>query len=214
MLKLWGRASAFNVQKAMWAVGEVGVLHQRIEAGGEIGGLDDPKFRALNPNGRIPVIDEDGVVVWESNAIIRYLAARHGAGTLWDADPARRANADRWMDWMQTTLYRDFIDLFWGFVRTPPTQRDHARIEILKERLAGQYGLLDGHLASQRYLAGDDFTMADIPAGTTLYRYFEMEIDRPALANVEAWYGRLSERPAYQTHVMIPFDDLRGRLTY
>ncbi len=168
----------------------------------------------MNPNGRIPVIDDGGTVVWESHAIVRYLAARYGEGSLWPPDPALRAVADAWMEWMQTTLYRDFIDLFWGLVRTPPEERDWPAIHATNARLARHYEILDRHLASRAYLAGDEFTMADIPAGTTLYRYYEMEIDRPPLVNLRAWHDRLSERPAYRTHVIMPFDDLRGRTTF
>ncbi len=214
MLKVWGRANAFNVQKAMWAVGETGVPFERYDAGGPFGGLDDPAFRAMNPNGRIPVVADEGAVLWESNAIIRYLCARYGEGELWSPDPALRAVADGWMDWMQTTLYRDFIDLFWGLVRMPPEKRDWPAIHALNDRLTGHCRLLDRHLDSRHYLAGESFSMADIPAGTILYRYYEMEIDRPPLDNLRAWYDRLSDRPAYRSHVMIPFDDLRGRISF
>jgi glutathione S-transferase len=204
MLKIWGRASAFNVQKAMWAVGEVGVAYERYDVGGAFGGLDDPDYRAMNPNGRIPTIDDGGVVVWESHAIIRYLAARYGDGTLWNPDPARRAVSDQWMDWMQST----------GLVRAPEDQRDWPTIHATNERLAKHYEILDRNLASRPYLAGNDFSIADIPAGTTLYRYYEMEIERPRLDHLRSWYERLAERPAYRSHVMIAFDDLRGRTTY
>ncbi len=214
MLRIWGRRNAFNVQKAMWAVGEVGQAHERIDAGGAFGGLDTPEFGALNPNRRVPVVQDGETVVWESNAIVRYLAANCGAGTLWDPDPAVRSAADRWMAWMQSTLYRDFIDLFWGLVRTPAEKQDRSRLAALGRRLSGHYRILEVHLADRPYLAGESFTMGDIPAGTTLYRYFEMELERPALPNLEAWYARLAERPAYQAHVMLPFDELRGRLEH
>jgi glutathione S-transferase len=214
MLKVWGRRSAFNVQKAMWLIGELGLAHQHIDVGGAFGGLDDPAFLAMNPHGRIPVIDHDGLVVWESHAIIRYLAARYGAGTLWLPDAAARSLADRWMDWSATTLQRDFMDLFWGYYRTPDDRRDWPRLRNLIGGCAQHYGLLDRHLAQQPYLAGDRFTMADIPAGTTLYRYFGLNLDRAPLPNVDAWYRRLTTRPAYREHVMVPFAELRGRLEY
>lgn len=214
MLKIWGRANAFNVQKAMWALGEVGLPHERIDAGGAFGGLDDPDYLAINPTWRIPTIDDDGVIVWESGAIVRYLTARYGSGSLWNPDPAVRAVADQWMDWMQTALQREFMDYFWGFVRTPPADRDWRRLHAIFERLVGHLELLDRQLADHPYLAGDTFTMADIPAGTALYRYYEMPVDRPPLDNLRAWYDRLTERPAYRSHVMIPFDDLYGRTTF
>ena len=214
MLRVWGRRSAFNVQKAMWLIGELGLPHQHVDVGGVFGGLDDAAFLAMNPHGRIPVIDHDGLVVWESHAIIRYLAARYGAGTLWPEAAADRSFADRWMDWSATTLQRDFMDLFWGYYRTPDDQRNWPRLRKLIASCAEHYALLDRHLARQPYLAGDRFTMADVPAGTTLYRYFGLDIDRPPTPNVEAWYRRLAARPAYREHVMVPFAELRGRLEY
>jgi glutathione S-transferase len=95
MLKIWGRRSAFNVQKAMWAIGELELPHEHVNAGGDAGGLDDPWFREMNPHGRIPVIDDDGLILWESNSIIRYLGAKYGDGRLWNPDPAERSFADR-----------------------------------------------------------------------------------------------------------------------
>jgi glutathione S-transferase len=214
MLKVWGRRSAFNVQKVMWLVGELGLSHRHIDVGGAFGGLDDPAFLAMNPHGRIPVIDDDGLVVWESHAVIRYLAARYGSGTLWPTDAAERSFADRWMDWSATTLQRDFMDLFWGYYRTPDEKRDWPRIRELIESCTRHYRLLDGELTQRPYLAGDRFTMADIPAGTTLYRYFGLDLERPHIPHVEAWYQRLTTRSAYREHVMVPFAELRGRLEF
>jgi glutathione S-transferase len=210
MLKVWGRATSVNVQKVMWAVGEMGIAHERIDVGGRFGGLATPAYLAMNPNARIPTIEDDGVVVWESNAIIRYLAARYDEGGLWARDPGARAPADAWMDWMQTTLAPDFYGVFWAVVRTPAARQDRAAIKDLTERLTIHYVLLDRQLASHPYLLGDRFSLADIAVGVTLYRYFEMEIARPALSNLQAWYKRLRERPAFSDHVMISFEELRG----
>ncbi len=214
MLRIWGRRSAFNVQKAMWLIGELGLEHEHIEAGGSFGGLDAPEFLRINPHGRIPVIDDGGTIIWESHAIIRYLAATHGAGRLWPEDAAERSHADRWMDWSLATLQPAFMDLFWGFYRTPAALRDQAFIDKAVERCDRHFGLLDRHLADQPYLAADRFTMGDIPAGTTLFRYFSLDIERPDLPHVESWHGRLAERPAYRAHVMLPFEELFGRLDY
>lgn len=210
MLKVWGRATSVNVQKVMWAVGEMGIAHDRIDVGGRFGGLATPAFLAMNPNGRVPTIEDDGVVVWESNAIIRYLAARYSAGVLWERDPGARAQADAWMDWMQTTLAPDFYGVFWAVVRTPADRQDRTAIKDLTERLIGHYELLDRQLATRPYLVADRFSLADIAVGVTLYRYFEMEIDRPALSHLHDWYKRLRERPAFRDHVMISFEELRG----
>ncbi len=214
MLKVWGRRNSFNVQKVMWLVSELGLEHERIDAGGSFGGLDRPEFLRMNPHGRIPVIDDGGTVVWESHSIIRYLSARYAPGTLWPEAPAARSFADRWMDWSQATLQRDFMDLFWGYYRTPDARRDWPAIRNSIDLCARHYRLLDRHLADKAYLSGEKLTMADFPAGTSLYRYFKLDLERPALPNVETWYARLAQRPGYREHVMIPFDDLRGRLDY
>lgn len=215
MLKVWGRRSSFNVQKVLWLVGELGLSHQSIPAGGDFGGLTDPDFLAMNPHGRVPVIDDAGVVVWESHAILRYLAARYGAPTWWPEAPAARAQADGWMDWAQTALQRDFLTgVFWGWYRTPEAQRDTVAADAALAACARHFTLLDRILADRPFLGGDTPGLADIPAGTHLYRWFELEIDRPKTPNVEAWYARLQERPAYREAVMIPFGEMRGRLAY
>lgn len=215
MLKVWGRRSSFNVQKVLWLVGELGLSHQHIAAGGDHGGLDDPDFLTMNPHGWVPVIDDDGVVVWESHAILRYLAAQYGGSGWWPDTPAARAQADGWMDWAQTTLQRDFLTgVFWGWYRTPPSQRDTPAIEAALAACARHTTLLDKILADRPFLGGDTPGLADIPAGTHLYRYYELEIDRSTTPNVEAWYARLLERPAYREAVMIPFGEMKGRLAY
>jgi len=215
MLKVWGRRSSFNVQKVLWLVGELDLPHQHIPAGGNHGGLDDPSFLAMNPHGRVPVIAEEGAVVWESHSILRYLAARHGGPTWWPSPPAARAEADGWMDWAQTTLQRDFLTgVFWGWYRTPPERRDTQAIQMALDACARHFSLLDRILSDRPFLGGDAPNLADIPAGTHLYRYYELEIDRPRTPNVEAWYARLKERPAYRKAVMIPFGEMKGRLAY
>lgn len=213
MLKIWGRRSAFNVQKVLWLIAELGLDHEHISAGGEFGLIDTPEFRAINPHGRVSVIDDGGVVVWESHAILRYLAARYSQGRLWCDDAAMRSHADRWMDWSQTALQPDFLmGVFWGFFRTPEPLRNWPAIQEKVARCAQHFRLLDKVLAGTQFLAADEFTLADIPAGTSLYRYFELEIERPHVPHVEQWYRRLQERSAYREHVMLPFDELRGRL--
>lgn len=215
MLTVWGRRSSFNVQKVMWLIGELGVEHRHIQAGGRFGGLDTPEFRAMNPHGRVPLIDDNGTIIWESHAILRYLAARHSQGRFWSKDPGERSQSERWMDWSQTALQPDLLlGVFWGFYRTPEPQRNWPPIHDKVARCALHFQLLDQMLADRRFLCGNTLTLADIPAGTSLYRYFELEIERPSIPNVTAWYRRLQERRAYREHVMVPFTELRGRLDY
>lgn len=216
MLQVWGRRSSFNVQKVMWLIGELGLAHEHIPAGGEFGLKDTPEFLAMNPHGRVPVIrDSDGTVVWESHSILRYLAARYAGAEFWSDDPARRSQIDRWMDWSQTSLQPAFLTgVFWGFYRTPEAQRDMKAVQSNIDLCTRYFQLLDQVLSKQDFLAGQTLTLADIPAGTNLYRYFNLDIARPHVPHVEAWYQRLQDSAAYREHVMLPFGDLFGRLEY
>lgn len=216
MLQVWGRRSSFNVQKVMWLIGELGLPHQHVPAGGAFGLKDTPDFLAMNPHGRVPVIkDSDGTVVWESHSILRYLAARYGGPDFWSDDPAHRAQVDCWMDWSQTTLQPAFLTgVFWGFYRTPEAQRDMTAVEKNLKQCAHYFQLLDRILSKQEFLAGQRLTLADIPAGTNLYRYFNLDIPRPAIPHVETWYQRLQQSAAFRQHVMVGFEELYGRLDY
>jgi glutathione S-transferase len=154
-------------------------------------------------------------VVWASPAILRYLAARHGRGSFWHDDPAERSLSDRWMDWSHTTLQPDFLmGVFWGFYRTPEALRDLPAIKSKIDLCSRHFALLDRHLVNRPFMLGSTLTLADIPIGTSLYRYFNLDIARPSLPNVEAWYGRLQDRQAYRRHVMVPFGELHGRLDF
>ena len=209
MLKVWGRATSSNVQKVMWLIGELDIEHERVDVGGAFGGVDTPAYLSMNPNGLVPTVEDDGVVIWESHAIVRYLAAKHGRGSLWPADLGASARADMWMDWMHTTVQKDWIAVFMGLVRTPPSKRDMSAIDAAVARLGETYRTVDSALAGRDYLAGGTLTMADIPIGTSLYRYFSLDIARPTLPNLEAWYQRLVARPAYAQHVMVSYESLR-----
>jgi glutathione S-transferase len=215
MLKVWGRRSSFNVQKVMWLIGELELAHEHIDAGGKFGRLDLPDFLAMNPHGRVPVIQDGDTIVWESHAILRYLAARYGSGKFWSDDLTARARVDGWMDWSQTSLQPDFLGgVFWGFYRTPEAERNWPAIGAALKRCATHFEKLDRLLQDRTYLLGDALSLADITIGTSLYRYFELEIDRRSLPQVERWYRTLQHHQAFCEHVMIPFGELRGRPNY
>ena len=144
MLRIWGRRSSFNVQKVLWLADELNVAYEHVPAGGDFGGLDAADFRALNPHGRIPVLDDAGLAVWESHAILRYLAAGYGRGVYWEEDPAARAPIDGWMDWAQTALQPAFVGgVFWGYYRTPEAERDWPAIGASVAQSAALFGTMD-----------------------------------------------------------------------
>ena len=204
MIRIWGRNNSINVQKVMWVVGELGLDHERVDAGGDHGGLDTADYGGLNPNRRVPTLQDGAFTLWESNAIVRYLAAKHGAGGLWPLDLEKRAVAEQWMDWQQTTLLPDMRTVFWGLVRTEPDRRDQAKIDAAVDSLESLWARLDQHLSHRSFVAGDEFTMGDIPVGAMYHRYRALGVERAAAENVSAWYERLKRRPAYQAHVMLP----------
>jgi len=204
MLKLWGRINSINVQKVLWALEELKVPYERIDAGLQFGVVNEPFYRKMNPNGRVPTIDDDGFVLWESNAIVRYLSAKHGAGTLCPDDPRQRADSDRWMDWATSTVAPALTPVFWGLIRTPPEKRNMAAIEADAEKVAQALQVLDQSLEGRDYVCGKSFTMGDIPLGTFVYRWYALALKRPTLARIEAYYQRLQQRPAYKKHVMLP----------
>ena len=205
MIEIWGRRNSSNVIPVLWAVAEPGQAYRRHDVGGSFGGLESPEYRAINPNGLVPSLVDGDVTIWESNAIIRYVAAKYGSGGLWDDDPARRSLADRWLDWAKTTANPPAMGLFWATVRTEPAARDGDTIAKLTEATAKVWQFLDAHLAERPYLAGDRLTMGDLPLGALAHRYFQMDVERPDLPHVRAWYERLCERPAYAAHCMLDF---------
>lgn len=204
MLVIWGRDNSVNVQKPLWCLEEMGIAYERRDAGGAFGIVDTPEYRALNPNGLVPTMVEDGFILWESNAIVRYLAAKHSAGNLWPVDLRIRAEADRWMEWQNTTLWPALRPVFWNLIRTPVDQRDPDEMEASRLKSAQVLGILDAHLATRAFVAGDDFTMGDIPVGCGVWRWMALPIERPPLPNLQRWFDALAQRPAFAKTVMTP----------
>lgn len=203
MLKIWGRANSVNVQKVLWCADELGIPYERTDVGGAFGGNREASYLRMNPNGLVPTIEDDGLVLWESNSIVRYLAGKHGLGKLCPADPGARALVERWMDWQLSTVHGGMGTIFMGLIRTPPEKRDPAAIEAARQAMGGVWARLDGYLADRAYVGGDALTMGDIPVGCFVYRWFNLPIARPELPHLNAWYERLTTRPAYRRHVMI-----------
>ena len=204
MLKIWGRTNSVNVKKVLWVAEELVLPYQRIDAGLHFGVNDTPDYRRMNPTGLVPTIDDDGFVLWESHAIVRYLAAKHGLGALCPSDLRKRADAERWMDWTHTFSREFQRPLFWPLVRTPPEKRDLQAIDEARRKCATLLAIPDSVLAERRYLAGDDFTMGDIPLGCHVQLWMRLPIERPEHRFLKAWFDRLCERPAFRKIVDLP----------
>jgi glutathione S-transferase len=205
MLEIWGRKNSFNVQKVLWCCEELEVPYQRYDAGGRFGGTDQEEYLQRNPTGLVPTIVDGKLTLWESNTIVRYLAASYGVGVLWPENPAERALADKWMDFQLGTLFPAFKNALVGLVRTAPENRDPEKIEASVRATAGAIAVLDTHLEDNDYVAGSSFTMGDIALGSLAYRWLELDIGRSDLPALRAWYERLAVRPAFQKTVMVSF---------
>ncbi|MFK7941415.1 MAG: glutathione S-transferase family protein [Paracoccaceae bacterium] len=211
MLTIWGRATSSNVQTAMWAVTELGLEVERIDHGGAFGGTDTPEYRAMNPNGLIPVMQDGDTVLWESPVIVRYLGAQYGNEAFWPSDPAARAKLDMWAEWTKTSISPELIyKVFWQLVRTTDAKRDMAVVTAGAEALKTLMPRLDARLGDGPFLNGAALSFADIVAGHVLYRYMTMDFPKAETPNVDAYYARLTERPAYRTHVMVSYESLRA----
>jgi glutathione S-transferase len=211
MLTVWGRKTSSNVQALMWCIGELGLPYRRYDLGHRYGGTDTAEFLAMNPNGTVPVLrDEDSEPLWETGAILRYLAARYGTDPFWPADPLARATVDKWADWSKINITLGFTGpIFWRVVRTASADRDRAGIAHATEALNKLLGIAEAQLSRVRFLAGNAFTLADIQFGHVLYRYFDIPIDRPPLRALRRYYDALIDRPAFREHVMVSYEDLR-----
>ncbi len=213
MLTLWGRKNSCNVQKALWALSELELNYRHIPLGGAFHGLDDPDYLKLNPNGQVPTLQDGALVVWESHAIIRYLAAAYEHGSLWPIEPRARAIVDQWTDWAATSFQPSWISLFWNVVRTPEGEHDRDLIHALVVKTNALLGILDLQLVGNDYIAGN-FSYADIAIGVAMYRWFTMDIARETQPNVERWYQNLLARPAFVETVAVSYAELVGRKVF
>ncbi|MEM6310781.1 MAG: glutathione S-transferase family protein [Pseudomonadota bacterium] len=213
MLTVYGRATSSNVQSVMWCLAELGLEADRIDLGEGFGGLDTPEFRAMNPSGMIPVLQDGDLTLFESAAIIRYLANTYGTPDFWPTDPGARAKVDQWAEWAKQNVANKFTGpVFWRVVRTPAPLRDPDAIRAGVEHLSRSLRVAEDQLIKTEWLTGDTLTPGDIHLGHVLYRYYDIEIDRPDLPVLRAYYDRLTQRQTYLDTVMISYDALRDTL--
>ena len=213
-ITIWGRATSSNVQVVAWAAAELGLSFDRIDVGHAYGGLDTPDYLAMNPNGRVPTLKDGDLVLFESQAILRYLAARYGDERFWPADPAVRAELDVWAEWTRTTFQPHFnYQIFWQKVRVGAAERDEAEIARQAETLKPVVQIFEDRLTRAPgggpYLNGSDLCWADIVAGHLLYRYYTVEFSRAETPALDAYYRSLTARPAYADHAMVSYEPLR-----
>ncbi len=205
MLKILGRKTSSNVMQVLWLCDELGIEFDQVDIGGPFGGNKQPAYLAKNPNGLVPTIEDDGFVLWESNAITRYLASKYGAGsTIWPDDLKIRAEADKWMDWQVSTITATMKPIFFNLVRKPEAERDMAAVAAGFKRGNEVWGIVDRHLADRNFVAGAHLTIGDMPIAIHAFRWFTLAKERAAMPNLEAWYERLQQRPAYRKHCMNP----------
>lgn len=211
MLTVWGRANSSNVQSVMWCIGELGLPYVRHDAGHRYGVNDTPEFLAMNPNGTVPVLrDGDGEPLWESAAILRYLASRNAKAPFWPEEGMARAHVDKWAEWSKVNFTMSFtVPIFWRVVRTAPAEQDPVEIDRAVARLHKILAIAEAQLSRNAFLAGDAFTLADVQFGHLLFRYFDIPITRQALPALRRYYDALTTRPAYREHVMVSYDELR-----
>lgn len=204
MVKIYGRLNSINVQKVMWCAAEVGldVTHENV--GGAFGGNDTAAYLAKNPNGRVPLLEDGNFLLWESNAIVRYLSECYGEAPFFPADLQTRAQAGQWMDWASIAVSPSLTKIFWTLIRTAAADRDMEEMAAAEKALLPCWDILNRHLADRNFILGDSFTMADIPLGCACYRWNALDIDHPRFDAMQRWYQRLQDRPAYRQHAMIP----------
>ena len=200
MITVFGRATSSNVQAVMWGIGELGLEYRRLDYGLNFGGNDTPEYLAMNPHGLVPTLKDGDLLIWESCAILRYLASKYGdGGAFWPSDPATRAHVDMWAEWGKVNFARDFtVPIFWARVRTAAKDRDMSTLTAALAWFDGLLGQLEAQLGRNPYVAGADFTLADIVIGHVLFRYYDIDIPR-------------QPRPAFREHVMVSYETLRAK---
>ena len=205
MLEIWGRKNANQVIQVLWTLAELELDYQRHSIGTRNGDLETEEYKSLNPNSKIPTIRDNGFVMWESHAIIRYLARQYGLGTIYPDDPQKAAMSDQWMTWSTDSFMGTFFPVFWQLVRTEESERDYKKIAEMAKQSSEILQILEDHLVKNNFVAGEQFSYGDIPLGVLIHKYFVLDIERPSLPGIEAWYERLSLREPFQEHAMQPF---------
>jgi glutathione S-transferase len=205
MLRIWGRLSSINVRKVVFAAQLLGLQFERTDAGAAFGIVQTDAYKARNPNSLVPMLEEDdGYTLWESNVIVRYLCAQHAGRGLYPQDLRARFDAERWMDWQQTTLNPAGRDAFVQLVRVAADKRDARLVDASVRATEPLLAMLDAHLAQNTFMAGDALTMADVPIACEIHRWWGLPLERPATPHIARWYAGLTALPAARGALDVP----------
>ncbi len=211
MIRVHGRETSSNVQPVMWLCAELGLEVERLDVGGAFGGTDTAEYLTMNPMGKIPVLQDGDLTIFESQAILRYLASEYGRDAIWPSNARARAPQDQWMEWAKQNVAAEFnYKVFWQLVRTPASKRDHALVQSGIEAVNLLMPIADARIAEHGWLGGKTISLADFSFGVQLYRYYTIDFERPKTPNLDSYYARLQEREPYRTHAMISYESLRA----
>ena len=210
MLTVYGRKSSSSVQLVMWAIDELEIDHNRLDYGHGYASTETEAYLAKNPMGRIPVIEDASLTMFESAAILRYLGATYGDNDFWPRAPEKRGPLDTWAEWGKNTFTEAVLDIFVYDVRLSPKTRDPVILERAIEKLSPLARIFDTRVKNKTWIGGEVFTFADVACGHILYRYFNLAWERPDLPALASYYERLQQRPAFRKHVMVSYEELRG----
>ena len=200
-LVIWGRTNSINVQKVLWTCAELELAFERIDAGLQFGVNKTPEYMQNNPNGLVPLINDGGFILWESHAIMRYLARKHDhQGAIAPQDPQKDALVDQWLDWYNTVAWPAMKPLFWGWIRTPAEQRNLEELEKARLQMVLILEMLEKQLGKAVYVSGAQFTLADIPLALLAFRWFNLPLERPSFPNLSKWYEEIAKRPGFQKY--------------
>ena len=205
-LTIWGRSNSVNVQKVLWCLRELDLPYERIDAGMAFGKNNEPAYLAMNPNGRVPTLVDGDFVLWESNSVMRYLCMAYGANSpIYPQAPKERTAVDRWLDWTLSTLQPVDRPVFWALVRTPPEKRDLVQIQKDADAEAVVWRMVEGQLATRKFMEGDQFTLADIAVGAYARRWLGVEgVTKPDLPNLTRWFAQFADRPGFVQFIAPP----------
>lgn len=213
-LEIFGRHTSYNVQKVLWLADELELNYSHVQVGGRFGGTDTSDFLQMNPMGKVPVLRHGANHVWESNTIVRYMAATFSENTWIATDPYQRSLQERWMDWAIEKFEPAFIGVFWGFYRIPPERRNNISIAKSVNDCNHCLSMIGDQLKEKSFLLGDTPSVADVAVGVFLHRLWSIELALVFPKNVENWYMQLSERSGYDQWVKSDFHELQGRSDY